>query len=737
MSALRRVVVVASLLTVPGLSLAQQAAPAQPQRYTVVEGDTCVAISRHFYGSSRDTALIHRANPTMGPPPHRLRAGTVLVIPPRESATNAPDALLTAVHNAVEVRAQALPAAGSTGAVASRPGRPNDPLYRGNRVNTQERSSAEVTFADETQLQLAERTLIVILGETSTRVRRDASAADTALERGTLTAFLASLDHPRAAPPPPPAVSTDAGRVTFERGTEARLEVDERRRSTLAVYRGGSSVSVPRQRVRVPQGYGVRAVRAQRIPRPRLLPLAPAWVTRPTMLTLATADTVTVVGEVAPGDASTVHPGPGESIPAPARWHIEVSNDARFNAVIADVRGPAAQPRIEIPGVEPGAYFMRVSAIDAEGFQGPPSVVATTVVARFTSSEASAAGVRRVTVTAGLFCGLDGAPLVAVTDAPVEMERRHAHTLRCAVDAAGAGAVERTFEAERLGPLRLEASLRTSDAQRRTGSARVRALAASGAAIPREGLRIESADASVLVGEPTPVEGAAGEYDVSLQWTRGVSSATLRASFEDERAEASLTLPEELVARPAVLPPDRVIHRLSLRLEGGAGYILSEFQRNTDRAAFDGNAPALSWAWGGDARVGFQLLHPDGGTRGAALAIELGGAYWRLPAGAGSTLDHDFASFTVAHGGLRFEPFAGRLRFFVDAHAGAGVTGGAARLALDAGIGLDVPIGPVFSLGPFARYYHIVQPGDRVTDEDARLLTAGLSLSLRPASARW
>ena len=29
------------------------------------------------------------------------------------------------------------------------------------------------------------------------------------------------------------------------------------------------------------------------------------------------------------------------------------------------------------------------------------------------------------------------------------------------------------------------------------------------------------------------------------------------------------------------------------------------------------------------------------------------------------------------------------LRFFVDAHAGAGVTGGAARLALDAGIGLD------------------------------------------------
>ena len=736
MSALRQVVIAAALVVTPGVSLAQQAASTQPRSYTVVAGDTCVAISRRFYGDSRDTVLIHRANPTMGPPPHRLRPGTVLVIPPRTSATNAPDALLTAVHNAVEVRAQPLPAAGGAAEAAARPGRPNDPLYRGNRVNTRERSSAEVTFADETQLQLAERTLIVILGETSTRVRRDASAADTVLERGTLTAFLASLDRPRAAPPAP-AVSTDAGRVTFERGTEARLEVDERRRSTLAVYRGGSSVSVPRQHVRVPQGYGVRAVRAQRIPRPRLLPLAPSWITRPTTLALATTDTVSVVGEVGPGDASAVHPRAGESVPAPAQWHVEVSRDARFNAVIADVRGPAAQNRIEIPGVEPGSYFMRISAIDADGFQGPPSAVATTTVARFTSSEESAAGVRRVTVTAGLFCGLDGAPLVAVTDAPVEVERRHAHTLRCALDASGVGAVERTFEAERLGPLRLEASLTTSDARQRTGSARVRVLAASGAAIPREGLRIESADASVLVGEPTPVEGAAGEYDVSLQWTRGGASATLRASFEDERAEAALTPPEEVVAQPATRPADGVIHRLSLRLEGGGGYMLSEFQRNTDRAAYDGNAPALSWAYGGDARVGFQLLRPDGGTRGAALAIELGGAYWRLPAGAGSTLDNDFASFTVAHGGLRFEPFAGRLRFFVDAHAGAGVTGGAARLALDAGIGLDVPIGPVFSLGPFARYYHIVQPGDRVTDEDARLITGGLSLSLRPASARW
>ena len=179
-----------ALALAPGLAAAQPA-PAAPVRYVVRPGDTCVRIARHHYGDSRATVFIHAANPDMGPTPHRLRPGTTLTLPPRRTGAAAPDALLTAVHNRVEVQAP-----------APRPGRANDALYRGMRVNTEERSTAEVTFADETQLQLAERTLIVILGETSTRVQRDASARDTVLERGALTAFLTGLDGPRAAPPP-------------------------------------------------------------------------------------------------------------------------------------------------------------------------------------------------------------------------------------------------------------------------------------------------------------------------------------------------------------------------------------------------------------------------------------------------------------------------------------------------------------------------------------------------------
>lgn len=730
-----RAILCASLLAAPSLVEAQPRSPSQPQRYTVRPGDTCVAISRHFYGDSRNTALIHQANPSMGPPPHHLRAGTVLVIPPRREGANTPDALLTAVHNAVEVRAQSVVQGRDD--VASRPGRPNDPLYRGNRVNTQERSSAEVTFADETQLQLAERTLIVILGETSTRVRRDASANDTVLERGTLSAFLAGLDRQRGAAALP-AVSTDAARLTFDRGTEARIEVDDRRRSTLAVYRGGSRVSAHHRQVRVPQGYGVRAVRDQRIPNPRLLPLAPVWVTRPSRLALIEGDDGTLVGEVAAGDASAQRVRAGERVPAPSRWHVEVAQDARFNELVADVRGAAAQTRIEIPRVPPGSFFMRVSAVDDDGFQGPPSAVVATTVARV-STAVDGSGARTVNVSSGLFCGLDGAPLAAVADRPTALDRRRAHTLRCAVDAEGGGAVERAFEATRLGPLRVDAAMRLSDARQRTASVRVRVFDATGAAVPREGLRVESTNASVLVGDLNPVEGSAGEYDVALMWTRGARAVALRALFDEERAEsASLTLPEEPAIPPTpVVPSDRWVHRLSARVEGGAAVMLSEFQRNTDPTAFDGNAPALSWGFGGAARAGVQLLHPEGGTRGAALALEVGGAYWRFPAGAGSTLDRDFAALSIAQVGLRLEPFAGRLRPYVDAHGGVALTGGEARFAFDVGLGLDVPLGPAFSLGPFARYSHVAQTGDLVTDEDARLLSLGLAFSLRPPSARW
>jgi hypothetical protein len=136
----------------------------------------------------------------------------------------------------------------------------------------------------------------------------------------------------------------------------------------------------------------------------------------------------------------------------------------------------------------------------------------------------------RVTLPAGLYCGLDGAALAATTTEPLVVDRRRAHALRCAVDAGGDGAVEWPLAAD--------------------------------------------------PPPPPPVETPAVVAPV-------------------------------VIAPAPVVAPDRWYHRRSLRLEGGAAYMLSEYQRNADRGAYLGNAPALSW--GGGARGGFQLARPDGG----------------------------------------------------------------------------------------------------------------------------
>lgn len=720
-----------ALALAPAAALAQPA-PAAPVRYVVQPGDTCVRIARQRYGDSRATTTIHAANPGLGPPPHRLRPGSTLTLPPRVAGVSSPDALLTAVHNSVEVQAP-----------APRPGRPNDPLYRGMRVNTEERSTAEVTFADETQLQLAERTLVVILGESGSRVLRSASARDTVLERGALTAFLAGIDRQRGGPPPPaPAVSTAAGRVTLERspdGLQARLEVDERARTTVSVYRGASRVEGHRrQRVRVAQGYGVRAERGRRIPPPQLLPLAPAWERAPAAVVLVDGPAAALTGEYRAGSPTGL---PGAAAPpAPASWRVEVASDPRFNELVADRVGDAARTRLEVPDVAPGVYHVRVSAIDAERFQGPPGEAVRVVVSRVALAPAAAAGPGRratVTVAAGLFCGLDGASLAPVTG-PFEVDRLRAHTLRCAADAAGAGTAEFAIAAERLGPLRVELRLDGADARAGTATARLRVLDGAGAPLVRDSLDVEAVGEGVTAGAASPV-GAAdpGVYAVPVSWVAGARTAALRVRVDEERAETeAVALPAAAVEAPPPPVPERWYHRVSLRLEGGAGAMLSDYQRNTDRAdpRYGGTALGLGVGFGGTASVGVAILRPRGGHGGPALTLQAGGGLWRFPVPAGSTLTSDFAGYTTAGGGLRFEPFPWRVRPFVDAHGAAVFTGPFVLPGFDVGVGVDVPLGRAVLLGAFARYLHVVDDGPSAVNEDARVIAGGLAVTVRPPS---
>lgn len=122
--------------------------------YTVLPGDSCGHIARRLYGDSHRIDLIHQNN-DLGPLPHKLRPGLVLRLPVSATAgSREPDARLTFVRNQVEAYTPDY-----------HRGQKNEALAEGNRVGTLAASSAEISFVDETRMQLGEHSMVVIFGE--------------------------------------------------------------------------------------------------------------------------------------------------------------------------------------------------------------------------------------------------------------------------------------------------------------------------------------------------------------------------------------------------------------------------------------------------------------------------------------------------------------------------------------------------------------------------------------------
>lgn len=174
----------------------------------------------------------------------------------------------------------------------------------------------------------------------------------------------------------------------------------------------------------------------------------------------------------------------------------------------------------------------------------------------------------------------------------------------------------------------------------------------------------------------------------------------------------------------------QVLARFALRLEGGAGMMISEHQRTT--LGFDGVAIQ------GSARLAVSLVD--------ALAIQVGVASWWFPANTAvrqrNGLTGDMGRSLAPILGLHFEPQVGRVgRFFVSANAGYSFTGSDSRFYLDAGIGFEFRAAPWLGIGPVIRYGHVFQEknaaviamGANNPNSDAMMFSGGLSLTFRGA----
>lgn len=717
-------------------------APARPMEFTEVTvraGETCEAVARRVYRAPTRTDVIHQYNPGVCPPQRRLTAGLVLRLPRRlpPAPRPAPVAFVTAVSNTVRVQTQA--------AAEPRAATTNDALFRGTRVSTEAESSAELTFRDETQLRLYESTLVVILGDTSSRVRRTATARDTTLINGSLRAFLGALAHGPAAPaqpvisivgrrPPPPrrppprritqvAINTAGGRAVLRDG-ESQLTIGEgaRASTTLTVYRGSGLLRSGAQVVTVPEGFGARAEAGVRIAPVHRLPVAPAWATPPPRVILDAAPAL--AGVYAPG----VIPPAQQGAPAPAEWHVQVASDEAFTALERDLRAPLAVDHIE-GELAPGAHFVRVSAVDAEHYEGPFGAVARVAAVSTAMSPTGEPYREALTLPAGVSCTLDGA---AVAAGATVLDRLSPHTLRCVPEGETEGAAEASFARAVRAPYRVSATLEAADPVNRRGQVRLRLVDQRDVAYAEAGLAAQARGGSVTADQGSAVDATAGEWVVPVRWMVGATRFSLHLTLaaDDTVDTDELTLPRP---PPPPVVPERFADRLSVRAEGLYANMLSEYQRNDDPSTagtFMGNAKAITHGLAGSLRLGVDLRRPDVGARGLVFGAELFAAGVVFPRSEG---EPGVASLLGA--GVRLTPFNGAAQPWVSAGGGVAFTGGLTRFGFDVGLGVDFRLSRAFTLGPVVRYVQVLQldddPATAALSEDARMLQVGVALTLR------
>ncbi|MBL8682117.1 MAG: LysM peptidoglycan-binding domain-containing protein [Myxococcales bacterium] len=547
----------AGALAATAVALAPSAASAQEtQDYRVQQGDTCPSIAQRLYGDVGRIDVIHQNNPGLGRLPHRLRPGQILRLP-RSATGPAPSsaARVSFVRNEVNAFTPEQHRA-----------RRDESLSRGHRLGTLDQSSAEVTFIDETQLQLEENTLVVVLGRSAQRVDAG-NASETRLERGTLRASLAALAG-GAATPQPRQITVQTPSATAQVGAGSSLvNVDARASTRLSVHQGASSIRAAGRTVAVNEGFGSRADRGRAPRPPQPLPARPVWSTvfSPLVLVDGTDDAARV--------AVSAQYTRGSGGPAPVVWHVQLARDERFNDLLVDARVPAAVTNLDTR-LGPGVYHARVAAVDADGFEGRPSEVSTVRVSAVTLDAGGPGRRASIRVTQGTFCSIDGAPLALVSGS-IELSPLRRHTLRCAVDANGRGAIERVLGPEQSGLVTVRARAFGAEYDGPRGSRRVLVGVYDAVGQPVVGATLRARAPRGVTVEPLRASAQRGVYETVARWNGAVSAGVLGVFVGDESgANPSAELALEASAPPAVAPvqapPPRPHVGLELAFAGDA-----------------------------------------------------------------------------------------------------------------------------------------------------------------------
>lgn len=339
---------IAAVATLALAAIATVAPEIELYEYTVKKGDTCGSISKKELGARKAYPKIHEHNAWLGPLPHKLKPGTVLKLPREIKGPAKPDAEVTASHRNVEARS---PKDDNWRAAAQ-----GLDLFRGWRLNTLERSFAEVTFVDKSRIQLRENTLVIIYGGSDSQARRTSTRAK--LDRGALRSRLGELSGRGTLEIETPSADASIGGpglVAVDEAGAARLSNHGKTEATVTA-RGGK-----KKKIKVPSLMGSKVEKGKDPTPPKPLPATPTW--------LASNPTTFVVPAGGPGTLT----GRWNKVAGVQRYRIEIGEVKAGGFVMTSVEVPGGIDRFEAHNLPAGEYFATVAAIDNDKFESPPS----------------------------------------------------------------------------------------------------------------------------------------------------------------------------------------------------------------------------------------------------------------------------------------------------------------------------------------------------------------------------
>lgn len=450
------------------------------------------------------------------------------------------------IRNQVELSAPARHAA-----------KPEEVVSPGQVLSTQAQSAAELTFADGTRAQLGENSELSLYGVAPAlpAPQKGKPAKPAPFKPGTTTLLRGEVTlttpAPAAPPPPPPApakgakpakvakpaapkipatavVATPVGRITASPSSTVRVSVEPTGLTRVAVLAGTAQLQGPGKAkpIQLAAGSGTRADNAKTPPKPAQPLPAPPVISGLQQLSFTSGDPVAVAGSfaAAPGAAAV------------SGWHVQVARDAAFDKLITDARVAGSESKVLPQPVAAGDYYIRISALNADGLEGQASAPVRVRVARVTVLSGSEG--RRATVAVegkDLFCGLDGGPMTAVAD-PLPLSPAREHTLRCATVAQNARpeeSAQQVISAAQSGPLVSRVEPGAVSFTPTEGQRQVTLVLSDAAGTPVTGATVTGEGTGGLQVSQVRETATPGSYLATVKWTPGQTGHGVRYRIND------------------------------------------------------------------------------------------------------------------------------------------------------------------------------------------------------------